>query len=60
MGKYVIKDTGAVLTDEMIEFLVAEAEAGYDLSLGEVVHIGRPPLEEGASEPPRISYHAPL
>jgi len=43
MEKYVIKDTGAILTDEMIEFLAAEAEEGYDLSLGEVVHIGRSP-----------------
>ena len=60
MEEYVIKDTGAVLTDEMIEFLAAEAEEGYDLSRSEIVHIGRPPLEEGASESPRISYRAPL
>jgi len=47
---------GTKLTRKVIKALVAEAEAGYDLSKAEVVRIGpgRPSLGEGES--PRITY----
>ncbi len=55
MGHDVVKGTGAILTDEMIDALAAEAEQGYDLSCSEIVHVGRPALDGGTSESPRIT-----
>ncbi len=55
MERYVVKETGVVLTDEMIEALADEAEKGYDLSCSEIVRVGRPPLGAGESESPRIT-----
>ncbi|MHB8574813.1 MAG: CopG family transcriptional regulator [Dehalococcoidia bacterium] len=48
---------GQVLTEADIEALAAEAEAGYDLSKGTVVYVGRggrPSLGAGVS--PRIGF----
>ncbi len=55
MGNRVVKETGAVLTEEMIDALAAEAEEGYDLSRSEIVRAGRPSLDGGSSESPRLT-----
>jgi hypothetical protein len=51
--KSLIARDGTVLTDEVIEELVAEAERGYDLSKLEPV--GRPSLS-GSGTSPRLSF----
>ncbi len=48
--------SGAVLTDEMIEGLAAEAEAGYDLTRARPERVGRPSLDQGIS--PRVTFRA--
>ena len=55
MDDDIVNETGAILTDEMIEALAAEAEEGYDLSGGEIVRVGRPPLDGGLSASPRLT-----
>jgi hypothetical protein len=44
---------GTVVTDKLAEQLADEAEAGYDLGAGEVVHLGRgrPSLSGGRASP---------
>ncbi len=55
MDNDVVKETGAVLTDEMIDALATEAEEGYDLAGSEIVQVGRPALDGGLSESPRLT-----
>lgn len=45
---------GQLVTDEMIEALAAEAEAGYDLTAAERRDVGRPSLGDGIS--PRLQF----
>lgn len=47
---------GDVLTDQTIDALADEAEAGYDLSQARPQRVGRPSLEAGIS--PRVSFRA--
>ncbi|HEY3112049.1 MAG TPA: CopG family transcriptional regulator [Chloroflexota bacterium] len=47
---------GDALTEQEIEALAAEAEAGYDLSRARRQRSGRPSLGEGVS--PRVSFRA--
>jgi predicted HicB family RNase H-like nuclease len=54
---FVTKD-GTVLTDEVLEELVAEAERGYDLSKAKFVRVGRPALGD-AGVSPRLSVRLP-
>ncbi len=50
------KETGTVITPDMVEALSREAEEGYDLDQGTVVHVARPPLQKGARVSPRLSF----
>lgn len=53
---------GAMLTDELLEKLVVEAERGYDLSKAKRVYLreGRPPKEAASSgESPRVASRVP-
>ena len=59
MAEQVAEGTEATMTDEMISALAAEAEAGYDLSRGTVVRVGRPTLKKGSARSPKITYRAP-
>lgn len=51
---------GVVLTDELAERLADEAEAGYDLDSGQVVHVGRgrPSLSKGHTSP-QVTFRLP-
>ena len=52
---------GTVLTDEVIEQLSREAEAGYDLTKAEWVPVGRQSPEgaiSGEGAAPRVSFRA--
>jgi predicted DNA binding CopG/RHH family protein len=55
MVDLIAQETGEVITPEMMEALVAEAEEGYDLSVATPVRVGRPALAGGASASPRIT-----
>lgn len=46
--------TGQILTEDMIEALAREAEAGYDPAAPRPRLVGRPSLGEGAS--PRVQF----
>ena len=59
MAEHIVRGAETTITDDMIDTLAAEAEAGYDLSLGAVVRVGRPPLEKGAARSPMITYRVP-
>ena len=48
--------SGDLLTEEDIEALAAEAEAGYDLSKAKRQYVGRPSLGEEGSTSPRVSF----
>ena len=48
--------SGELITDEDVDALAAEAEAGYDLSQARWERVGRPSLDEGIS--PRLSFRA--
>ena len=58
MAKYIEKESGAPITNEMIAALATEAEEGYDLSLAKKVRVGRPALDEGAAPSSRVSFRA--
>jgi len=58
MADFIAKETGEVITPEMIEALAAEAEEGYDLSHATAVRVGRPALEKGIKSS-LITYRAP-
>lgn len=47
---------GDSLSDEVIETLAAEAEAGYDLTKAQWTRAARPSLDEGSS--PCVSFRA--
>ncbi len=49
---------GDVLTDQEINALAAEAEAGYDLSKARWMSVGRPALGHQRGESPRIGFRA--
>ncbi len=51
---------GAEITKDVAEKLADEAEAGYDLSEGSVVHIGRGrPSLSGDQNSPQVTFRVP-
>ncbi len=48
---------GTTLTDEEVQRLADEAEAGYDLSKAR--RVGRPTLDGGHKHSPHVSFRAP-
>ena len=48
---------GTTLTDEKVQRLADEAEAGYDLSKAR--RVGRPSLDGGQKHSPHVSFRAP-
>jgi hypothetical protein len=59
-AQFVLKG-GAPLTPELEEQLANEAEAGYDLTKAQRIHIrpGRPSKGEPAGESPRVAVRVP-
>jgi CRISPR-associated endonuclease/helicase Cas3 len=51
------KQSGVTITDEMIEELAREAQAGYDLRRARRRRVGRPSLGSGVS--PRLQFRVP-
>jgi hypothetical protein len=51
---------GTVVSDELAEQLADEAEAGYDLDQGEIVHSGRGrPSLSGTATSPQVTFRLP-
>jgi len=48
---------GTILTEEVVERLADEAEAGYDLSKAR--RVGRPSLDGDKTHSPHVSFRAP-
>ncbi len=52
--------SGVQITDDVAERLADEAEAGYDLDVGSVVHIGRGrPSLSGGQNSPQVTFRVP-
>jgi hypothetical protein len=52
--------SGVELTDELTERLADEAEVGYDLDTGQIVHVGRGrPSLSGDQTSPQVTFRLP-